>query len=538
MSNPAQSRPDTFDPAPNADELARLANGPLSLAQLTPDTSPHSFASESAIATRFDWPRLQTRPSRWLLVLLLVAGLCAWQAWAEFDYSWVLSGPLLLWALPALILFYAVFWRVGEWLPLLGRSYVQVRGDGLKVRLFYGRAPVARRFLGNWLTGLSLLWPQCRRLPWREIEQVAIYHAYYIMRWDNLYWVRLWSRDRFGYTVLVTPYRQQAEELATLIVRRAKLREWAEISERGANILDPALGQLNSDDHFRQRMDKRRISLRGANISVVTHLWRSPIISRPIPKPTFAAALKLTLAAALLLIALNYNYLLSLLIWPPADATGDIGQSPVPPLHEVWSVGVDRSFFDSLLFGGGKVTFITGNVATSYDASTGTTTAKYNLPYIVLSCSSKHSAISEDGNRLYYTAYEVADNDSMSLGYNNSCSRTFFDVVAFDLRTNQIISRQQVTSDVVFASDFENKVGAVWPQKPKTGSGELSWAEHQSGVDFVRLIATDYRTGRLVWRSPAVGNTMDHDLGAKSVVGASMVYLLYGDQLHAYVSAR
>jgi len=493
MSNSTEANPtwpDTLDPEPDAQEQAWLATGPLALARAAPSTRADLAVLDAVTQVRrFDWPRLQTKPNRALLAVLLIAfGGCAWRFWDEFNGSWVLSWPLVIWLALALLTFNFLLGRYGEGLPLIGHSYAETKPAGLKLRLFYRRCPSARRFFHGWFNLFMLTWPRCYYISWHDVEQVGLFTAYYGLRVGTLYWVRIWSRDRYGYTTLVTPIQQQASELADLIVGQAHLSAWAELGEHSTDPLNPDLGVLSKDDHFRWRTDRRRISVHGAYSSVNAKLWRTPDPqpSRLIAiRPTWRTAVKLVVAIALILVALNYDYLISLSIWPPSSANLSINNPmPIPPLHEVWHAPVERSYYDSILFGGGKVVFV-NYVANSYDASTGRLLNSYKLPNTSAGCWIEHAALSEDGNYLYYNAFRT-DADKTKVEANNaSCSSVNYELVAFDLRASSIAWQHPIGHEGVFALDPKHKLVIV-------------------SDDTVSAIALDAQSGNELWRGQAL----------------------------------
>ncbi|PZS04473.1 MAG: hypothetical protein DLM69_01865 [Candidatus Chloroheliales bacterium] len=491
MSNVTEANPawpDTLDPEPNAEEQAWLASGPLTLARIAPSALADLAASEVTVTQvrRFDWPRLQTKPNRALLAVLLIAfGGFAWRFWDEFNGSWILSWPLVIWLALALLTFNFLLGRHGEDLPLIGRSYAEAKPAGLKLRLFYGRCLAARRFFHGWFNLFMLTWPRRYYIPWREVEQVGLFTADYGLRVGTLYWVRIWSRDRYSYTVLVTPNQQQASELADLIVGQAHLGAWAELGEHSTDLLNPDLGVLSKDDHFRWRTDRRRISVHGAYSSVSARLWRTPDPqpSRLIAiRPTWRAAVKLTVAIALMLVALNYDYLISLSIWPPSSANLSINNPmPIPPLHEIWHTSVTRDYNDTISFGGGKIALVNEFSANIYDAASGKPLSNPHLNG-VSGCYNRHGTISEDGNYLYYVAYKQDKAAS-----NQTCNDTPYEMVAFSLQTNSVIWKHPVSSNGLFVLQPKLNLVVVGGYGPN-------------------VEALNLQTGALVWQSKDLSN--------------------------------
>ncbi len=535
---PRTASPDAIDPEPSAGERARLANGPLALTRAV--TQPDRLLAANApgqVPRYFVWQRM--RPATKgiaLIAILLPLGWCAVSAWNEFVGTWTLSWGLLLPLVGMLIVGEAFLMLVGERLPLIGCSSVELQRSGVKLRLFYGRRP---RTVGKGFSLLGFIWPCRASIPWADVMRVAIYTATYDRVQHaprrTMYWVKLWAANGTGYVALITEMEAQAHELANLLAQQAGLTSWATLDGYRSSLINPSLSALDADTLTIWRADQRRIRNDSTMGSITAELWRAPqrefqhslSLSR-------RAVIKLAIVAAVLLtIMFSYDYLLSYLLWtPPSPITSDnawtgdyhdagntnaSNQTLIPPLHEVWQAKASYGN-SSISLGGGKLMLfdrsapVPYNSIYAYDASSGKLLRQYSLAATGYSYQSGDlvvdGTISPDGNYAYY----VVSNSSYSSGSGQSAINAQLN--AFDFNSGGIIWQQPLKDSASFLLETQRNLIITSSYITTTLSGTV----HSNFV----IEALNPQTGKQVWQSGDLGAFAP----AQVVVGGDAVYAI------------
>ncbi|PZR98107.1 MAG: hypothetical protein DLM69_09070 [Candidatus Chloroheliales bacterium] len=530
--------PDAIDPEPSAAERARLANGPLALTRTATQPGGLVLAGEASLPRRFVWPRLQAGV-RGIVILALIWPLywCITSAWGEFVGTWVLSWGLVLPLVGLLLISDVILVLLGERLPLIGRSWVELRPEGVRMRLFYGRKPVVR---GKGFRIFGLVWPCRAAIPWADVARLAIYRADYEstqrVPGRTMYWVKLWTANGTGYVALITDTEVQAHELANLLAQHAGLSKWAYLNGNDSSLLNPNLGPLDRDTLTIWRADQQRISNATTIGSVTAELWRAPV--RELMPRTgglrWRTVVKLALLTALLIAVFNYDYLLSYLLWsPPGPITSDpawlgdhhdagntnaSNQTLIPPLHEVWHTKLQTGPNTKISLGGGKLLTLDQsapypfNFAYIYNASNGKLLRQYNLgnlgytvpPYERVVA----GTISDDGSYAYY----VTSNNAYSSGGGQSALNAQLN--ALDLNTGSIIWQQPLKDSASFVLEPQHNLILASTYITTTISGTA----HSNFV----IEALNPRSGAQVWQSEDLGQFALE----QTAVGGDTVYAI------------
>jgi len=502
--------PDVIDPESSAAEQARLANGPLALTLTTTQPGGMTLGGDASLPRRFVWLRMRPASQWGVALVLLILGLwCALAASDDFVGTWMLSWSLTIHLLGLLIFGDALLAQWGERLPLIGRSWAELRPSGVRMRLFYGRRPGV---MGKGFRLLGFVWPCRANIAWSHVAWVAVYTASYDFTSRSprrtMYWVKLWTANGTGYVALITDMEAQAYELANLLVQHAGLSKWAALNGNDSSLLNPSLDPLDPNTMIIWRADQQRISNASTIGSISAELWRAPRRERL----TVAGGLrpgtviKLALLVPLLVVVFNFDYLISYLIWtPPGPITSDpawlgdhhdagntnaSNQTLIPPLHEVWHTPLQESSAPTSL-GGGKLLAFSPLFAYTYDATNGSLLKKYSLHNEGYSDGTIASTISPDGNIAYFiSASGISVISGIERAQNSQLS-------ALDLNSGRIIWQHRLNGGISFVLE---------PQRNMiiTSSSAITDTRGVAQNSYV-VEALNPQTGAQVWHSQIFG---------------------------------
>ncbi len=519
------SLPEAADPDLSAAERTRLASGALTMAQspMQPDGSLVSEAS--LLPRRFVWARMRTA-SQWrvVLILLLFSLWCALDASDDYIGTWVLTWSLTIHLVGLLIFGDALLAQWGERLPLIGRSWVELRTDGVRMRLFYGRRPGV---MGKGFRLLGFILPCRAHIAWADLARVAVYTATYDRASRTpgctMYWVKLWTGNGTGYVALITDIEAQAHELANLLVQHAGLSSWATLDGTRSSLTNPSLGPLDAKTLTLWQADQRRIRNVSTVGSVSAELWRAPQRERVSVTHWLrpGIVIKLALFVILLIGIYNYDYLLSYLLWtPPVPVTSDktwtgdhhdagssnaSNQTLIPPLHEVWHTPLQEDIAPTSL-GGGKLLAFSPLFAYEYDANNGSLLNKYSLHNEGYTDGTIASTISPDGSTAYFISAKGISVISGKESVQNS------QLKALNLNTGSIIWQRPLKGSASFVLDTQHNLLI-------TSSTATTYSNGIYDFNYVTE-ALNPQSGAQVWHSDNLGLYPPQ----KFAVGGDIVY--------------